>query len=51
MISLMFFLLPMTKAMPRFIQMHLPLLLLSPMAQSGLGVAQIMEAHMPLAII
>jgi hypothetical protein len=27
--------------------MHLPLLLLSPMAQSGHGVTQIVEVHMP----
>ncbi|SEH75293.1 hypothetical protein BAZSYMA_ACONTIG01433_1 [Bathymodiolus azoricus thioautotrophic gill symbiont] len=42
---------PLTKAILRFIQMHLPLLLLSPMEQSGHGVTQIMKAHMPLVII
>jgi hypothetical protein len=30
--------------------MHLPLALLSPMAQSGHGVTQIMEAHKPLSV-
>jgi hypothetical protein len=39
------------KAIPGFIQMHMPLLLLSLMVQSGHGVTQVMEVHMPLITI
>ncbi|SEH59800.1 hypothetical protein BAZSYMA_ACONTIG106775_1 [Bathymodiolus azoricus thioautotrophic gill symbiont] len=42
---------PPTKAIPRFIQMDMPLALLSPMAQSGHGVTQIVEVHMPLSLV
>jgi hypothetical protein len=35
----------MAKAIPKFIQIHMPLLPLKPMAQSRRGVAQILEAQ------